>query len=46
MLLGVEALKGSPLSAKVRERAQMIGFSLLIALILVVTYNDVLQLIS
>lgn len=46
LLLGVEALKGGPLSAKVRERAQMVGFSLLIALILVVTYNDVLQLIS
>ncbi len=45
-LLGVELLKGSPLSAKVRERAQVIGFSLLILLILVVTYNDVLQLIS
>jgi regulator of sigma E protease len=45
-LLGVEALKRGPLSAKVRERTQMIGFSLLIALILIVTYNDVLQLIS
>jgi regulator of sigma E protease len=45
-LLGVERLVGGPLSVKVRERAQLIGFSLLIVLILVVTYNDVLQLIS
>jgi len=46
LLLGIEWLKGKPLSAKLRERTQMVGFSLLIALILVVTYNDVLQLIS
>jgi regulator of sigma E protease len=45
-LIAVEALAGGPLSVKVRERAQLVGFSLLIALILVVTYNDVLQLIS
>ena len=45
-LLGVELAAGAPLSVKVRERAQLVGFSLLIALILVVTYNDVLQLIS
>jgi regulator of sigma E protease len=46
MLLGVEALARRPLSARVRERAQMIGFSLLLLLILVVTYNDVMGLIS
>jgi regulator of sigma E protease len=45
-LLGVERLAGGPLSVKLRERAQLVGFSLLIALILVVTYNDVLQLFS
>ena len=45
-LLAVELVLGGPLSAKVRERAQIIGVSLLIALILVVTYNDVMQLIS
>ena len=45
-LIGVEWLARRPLSVKVRERAQIVGFSLLVALILVVTYNDVLQLIS
>jgi regulator of sigma E protease len=45
-LLGVELAAGGQLSVKVRERAQLVGFSLLIALILVVTYNDVLQLIN
>ncbi|MDH4248663.1 MAG: RIP metalloprotease RseP, partial [Deltaproteobacteria bacterium] len=45
-LLGAEALKRSPLSAKVRERTQMIGFSLLILLILTVTYNDVISLLG
>jgi regulator of sigma E protease len=45
-LLGIEGVTGRPLSLKVRERAQMVGFSLLILLILFVTYNDVLQLIS
>jgi regulator of sigma E protease len=45
-LIGVEWAVRGPLSVKVRERAQLIGYSLLLALILVVTYNDVLQLIS
>jgi regulator of sigma E protease len=45
-LIGLEWIARRPLSVKVRERAQIVGFSLLIALILVVTYNDVLQLIS
>jgi regulator of sigma E protease len=45
-MLVLELAKGSPLSARVRERAQMIGFSLLILLILLVTYNDILQLVS
>ncbi|MCZ6730679.1 MAG: site-2 protease family protein, partial [SAR324 cluster bacterium] len=45
-MLGLEKLKGRPLSPAVRERAQMIGFSLLILLILIVTYNDIVQLIT
>ena len=45
-LLGVELVARRPLSVKLRERAQLIGFSLLIALIIVVTYNDVLQLVN
>ncbi|MDH5753125.1 MAG: RIP metalloprotease RseP [Deltaproteobacteria bacterium] len=46
LLLAVEAIKRGPLSAKLRERTQIIGFSLLITLILVVTYNDVLSLME
>ena len=45
-MLGVELIKGSPLSARLRERTQMIGFSLLILMILIVTYNDIVQIIS
>lgn len=45
-MLGVEALNRGPLSPRVRERTQMIGLSLLILLILVVTYNDVMQMFS
>ena len=46
MMLGFELLKGGPLSPRIRERAQMVGFSLLILLILFVTYNDILQIVS
>ena len=42
-LLGLEKLKGKPLSPRLRERTQMIGFSLLLMLFAVVTYNDILQ---
>lgn len=45
-LLAVEAVKRGPLSPRVREVAQLVGFSLLILLILVVTYNDVLNLLN
>ena len=44
LLLGFEKLKGSPLSTIFRERTQMIGFSVLIALMLFVTWNDLIQL--
>ena len=44
LLLLVEKFKGSPLSAVLRERTQMVGFSVLLALMLFVTYNDLLQL--
>lgn len=43
-MLAVEKVKGSPLSARLRERAQMVGFSLLVLLILIVTSNDILGL--
>jgi regulator of sigma E protease len=45
-MLAVEAVAGHPLSARIRERTQMIGLSLLLLLILIVTYNDVVQLWS
>ncbi len=46
VMLGAELLRGHPLSARLRERAQFIGFSLLMLLILFVTYNDILQLMT
>ena len=36
----LEKIKGSPLSIEFREKAQFIGFSLLMLLILFVTFND------
>ncbi len=45
-MLGIEALNRGPLSARLRERTQMVGLSLLILLILIVTYNDVVQMVS
>ena len=42
--LGIEKLKGAPLSPGVRERTQMIGFALLMFFMIAVTYNDILQL--
>ncbi len=41
-LLALEKCKGSPLNARLREGAQLIGFSLLILLLVLVTYNDIL----
>ena len=46
LLLVMEKLRGRPLSAALRERAQMIGFSLLIMLLVFVTYNDIARLIG
>ena len=45
-LLGVERLNGGPLSARFRERAQMIGFAVILTLILFVTYNDIVGLMT
>jgi regulator of sigma E protease len=45
-MLGVEAVNRGPLSPRLRERTQMVGLSLLILLILIVTYNDVVQMVS
>ncbi len=40
--LGIEKLKGGPLSAAIRERTQLVGFALLMCFMIVVTYNDIL----
>jgi regulator of sigma E protease len=40
----VELIMGRPLSIKKRELAQKVGFSLLIALMVLVFYNDILRM--
>ena len=45
IFLGIEAIKGSPVSAKGRLIAQQIGMGLLLILIVMVTYNDILRMI-
>ena len=42
----IEAVKGSPVSMKVREVAQQVGLLLLILLMILVLYNDVTRLFS
>jgi regulator of sigma E protease len=44
--LMVEKLKGGPLSAEMRERTQMIGFSALLLLMVFVTYHDIVSIAS
>ena len=41
MLLVVEAVKRGPLSKRLRERAQLVGISLLLFLFITITINDV-----
>ena len=43
-LLGVEYLLGQPMSIAVREKLQFFGFSTLVILMLLVTYNDIMRL--
>jgi regulator of sigma E protease len=44
-MLLLEKFKGSPLSIAMRERTQMIGFSVLISLMIFVTWNDLTSLL-
>ena len=44
-MLLVEKLKGGPLSESAREKTQMIGFSVLISLMIFVTWNDLMSLL-
>jgi len=46
LFLGIEKIKGSPLSLKQRATMQQIGLAFLILLIILVTYNDFLRLIK
>jgi len=39
-MLMLEKIKGSPLSVNTREKTQMIGFSVLISLMIFITWND------
>ncbi|MBI4118462.1 MAG: RIP metalloprotease RseP [Parcubacteria group bacterium] len=44
--LGIEALKGSPISPRITNVAHFFGFVILIGLMLAVTYNDLVRLFS
>jgi len=46
VMLIVEKIKGSPVSIKVQEIINYIGLFLILALVLFVTYNDILKVIS
>ncbi|MCK4427740.1 MAG: site-2 protease family protein, partial [candidate division Zixibacteria bacterium] len=46
LFLGIEKIRGKPLSLKQRVAMQQIGFAFLILLIIFVTYNDFLRLIK
>ncbi len=43
LFFGLEAIKGAPLSFKTREKAQQIGFILLMVLMVYVFYNDIMR---
>jgi len=44
-MLMIEKFNGGPLSTALRERTQMVGFSLLISLMIFVTWNDLMSLL-
>jgi len=46
LFLGIEAIKGSPVSPKVSAGLNTAGFMILVALMLLVTYKDIVKLIS
>ncbi len=46
VFLGIEKLKGSPLSMKARIAAQQVGLFVLLGLILFVTYNDIIRVVK
>ncbi|MBC8258570.1 MAG: RIP metalloprotease RseP [SAR324 cluster bacterium] len=44
-MLLIEKINGAPLSVALRERSQMLGFSVLISLMIFVTWNDLVSLL-
>ena len=44
LFLGIEAIKGSPIKAKVVNTLNLVGFALLLLLMLVITISDVMKL--
>lgn len=46
LFLLIEKIKGSPITPKVANAANLIGFALLILLMLAVTYKDIVRLVS
>ena len=44
LLLVIEAIRKKPLSERTEINIQLIGFSILIALSLYITYNDILRI--
>jgi regulator of sigma E protease len=44
MCLGIEAVRGKPLSLKLRETVNIVFIALLVLLFLYITFNDVLRL--
>ncbi len=46
LFFGIESVKGRPLSERFMSIAQQIGVALLIALMLLVTYNDIFRLLN
>ena len=44
LLSPCQKIKGGPLSAATRERTQMLGFSVLLFLMVFVTYHDILSI--
>lgn len=46
LFLAIEVLKGSPINPRIVSIAHTAGFAILILLILVITYNDIIRLLS
>ncbi|MFN3466955.1 MAG: site-2 protease family protein, partial [Candidatus Brocadiales bacterium] len=46
LFLGIEKVKGSPLSERTMSLAQYVGLALLLALLLFATRNDVMRLLA